>query len=552
MSTLSRRDFVQAGAAASLGLASSPAGADKQAAGPGAENPWLVMVYMAGDNSLSEDMVLALQDLKAEGPLDGDKIVAQFDPSGVGLSAQRYDFSSPRGATLESYRDPDFNPGEISTGSRAALVGFICDAHKKYPQPKQHLLILCGHGSGATEDFLMKDDASKDALTIDEFKGALADATGGGDGALNKKIDVLGLDACYMSMGEVAYEVRESVHYMIGAEGLEPAFGWPYRKILTAARAFLRDKGRHMEPAELATVIVRAYVDHYEDYDRSAGRSVDLAAMDLTRIEGVKHAFAGLVRALKEIDPAGHEKLLLAHWYAQTYKNEQFVDLRDLCERMRIQFGQNSKIGTRCGAVMAAIAGGTGACVIKSGCSGFACQFSHGLSIYFPWAAVSPDYQDLAFAKETGWLEFLQAHVMATRRPPRYSVTPQLPIDVQPRRELIKKLLAGPEAPGDAPVPDVQRAILGRLRGLQALRAGALQPGVLEKAADRVAQTDALAQDYPREISRRVARAGALRDLESRYSNHTRYSDHTRYLGDREKAVKNLPPAIGKAYSPND
>ena len=31
-------------------------------------DPWLVMVYLAGDNNLSEDMVLALQDLKAEGP----------------------------------------------------------------------------------------------------------------------------------------------------------------------------------------------------------------------------------------------------------------------------------------------------------------------------------------------------------------------------------------------------------------------------------------------------------------------------------------------------
>ena len=29
--------------------------------------PWLVMVYMAGDNSLTEEMVLALQDLMLEG-----------------------------------------------------------------------------------------------------------------------------------------------------------------------------------------------------------------------------------------------------------------------------------------------------------------------------------------------------------------------------------------------------------------------------------------------------------------------------------------------------
>ena len=42
------------------------------------------------------------------------------------------------------------------------------------------------------------------------------------------------------------------------------------------------------------------------------------------------------------------------------------------------------------------------ACVIRSGCSGFAYQHSHGLSIYFPWAFVSPDYRNLQFAQAHG------------------------------------------------------------------------------------------------------------------------------------------------------
>ena len=55
-------------------------------------------------------------------------------------------------------------------------------------------------------------------------------------------------------------------------------------------------------------------------------------------------------------------------------------------------------------------------CIIMSGCSGFACQHSYGLSIYFPWGVVSPDYENLVFAKDaeaggTGWRGFLQAHL---------------------------------------------------------------------------------------------------------------------------------------------
>ncbi|HSD67671.1 MAG TPA: hypothetical protein VLF95_13275, partial [Vicinamibacteria bacterium] len=85
------------------------------------------MVYQAGDNNLAEDMVLALQDLAAEGgSLQGSRIVAQLDPSGFGLSAQRYDFGRKApGKPLDEYRDPDSSPSEVNTGSQEALEDFI-------------------------------------------------------------------------------------------------------------------------------------------------------------------------------------------------------------------------------------------------------------------------------------------------------------------------------------------------------------------------------------------------------------------------------------------
>jgi hypothetical protein len=58
--------------------------------------PWLVMLYLAGDNNLTEDMVFALQDLQAVGSTPGTKIVAQLDPSSMGLATQRYDLSESR------------------------------------------------------------------------------------------------------------------------------------------------------------------------------------------------------------------------------------------------------------------------------------------------------------------------------------------------------------------------------------------------------------------------------------------------------------------------
>ncbi len=56
--------------------------------------PWLVMIYLAGDNNLTEEMVMSSAGVWLAGratPVD-DKIMAQFDPSenGAGDSAIRF------------------------------------------------------------------------------------------------------------------------------------------------------------------------------------------------------------------------------------------------------------------------------------------------------------------------------------------------------------------------------------------------------------------------------------------------------------------------------
>ena len=87
------------------------------------------MLYLAGDNSLSEDMVLALQRLQAEGAPEGDQIFAQFDPSGVGLATQRYHFDDTAGKSghqpLDDFLVADVKFPETNTGSPATLRDFI-------------------------------------------------------------------------------------------------------------------------------------------------------------------------------------------------------------------------------------------------------------------------------------------------------------------------------------------------------------------------------------------------------------------------------------------
>ena len=300
------------------------------------EPPWLTMLYMAGDNNLTEEMVLALQDLVAEGAPPGSAIKAQFDPSGEGFDTQRYTFNSERQPPSRVTVTRPL-PAERSTPAvrRRSSISFNGRRRASY-SAMRYALVLSGHGGGTSDDFLMRDENSRDALSMKELQEALAKAADirQSSGDPNRKLDILGFDACFMSMGEVALEVRDYADILVGAEGMEPAFGWPYRRLIAKAKERAGGVNGHPTPENLAREIVEEYVTHYNDFDRTAGRSADLAAIDLRKLDDLVTSFQALVKKLNGLEKRGHNQLLLAHWYTQTYKFDQYADLKDLCLRI--------------------------------------------------------------------------------------------------------------------------------------------------------------------------------------------------------------------------
>jgi hypothetical protein len=272
------------------------------------------------------------------------------------------------------------------------------------------------------------------------------------------------------------------------------------------------------------------------------------------------------------LSEADHKKLLLAHWYAQTYKYDQYVDLKDLCAQIQTEFpDQSSPIWHNCAQVMTAIDG----CVIRSGCSGFACQYSYGFSIYFPWSYVSPDYGNVAFASDTTWPSFLEQHVIATRRVSRYKPDTFFPVlaptkshaEVETaRQKLLDELLSAANAPANAELLTIVNRV-GRLRNLAPVAGDRVEAREdrIKAVAHAVAASDIPTVDVPRELTRRFLRRSGVgpagsRHTEnaptsryserSRYAERSRYSEHSRYVEDRETWVKNLPPEVGTAYFP--
>ncbi len=485
---------------------------------------WNVLVYQAGDNNLSEEMIWALQGMRDFLPREGINVFAQLDPLGAG--PRTYDFTEssdqplgPKGVVLSvvamlkdrdeyvdiadklgdlvqlgKILDNDNHSGlrnylqgchllslecdeahatglatndpivagslvdedatkiwkakedleklysllqacekDLENSASPAMIKKFAKEHINLADPNHRMLVLSGHGSGAVGDFL-KDQNPYSSTNMISFADALE-----GVGAT---IDILGMDSCLMSMAEVCHQIAatEKAKFLVGSEGFITNTGWPYEKILTAL-ANMKDR----EPKEVAEKIVQEYINFYEDY-AFAGISVDCAAIQLSEFEDkFIPAFKELSKLLLEKTPAdkGLDRftnvVLLAHWEAQCYNDDQYVDVHDICKLLKRHYVKEfypdyfDKLDTDeeiKDDVVNAINDVTKSVeevVLHSCYSGPAFQYSRGISVYFPWGLVDyvDAYDDLEFPKATGWGAFLRKLLWKTQREVRPGVGPK-------------------------------------------------------------------------------------------------------------------------------
>jgi hypothetical protein len=314
---------------------------------------------------------------------------------------------------------------EKSASDPAQLKKFLIETMKKH-NANHYMLILSGHGSGAVGDFL-KGGANFTGMSIPRLNRAIEEAMKelGQGGLKKKKIDVLGMDSCLMSMVEVCFELPEVVQFLVGSEGYDPTTGWPYKPILQRL-------SKAATPLEAAQAIVAGYIDYYTDYI-IAGTSVDIALCELSAdnknslASAMKELVEELMKELadeakKEVaDRPVRDAIILAHWEAQAYKRETYTDLWDFCDLLQERFPAGGPIAVWCEEVKKAIETMTHSSARYYGPE---FQHSHGLSVYFPWREIEAElsrYNTLKFAKKetTDWGRLLEQYLTVTRREKR-------------------------------------------------------------------------------------------------------------------------------------
>ena len=408
----------------------------------GTKAAWTVLVYLAGDNNLDQSGVGDLLEMKKVGSTPRVNVVAEFDRASS-RGATRYLLR--KGGTLAA--DAVTSLGRLNTGDPKNLLDFVRWGVKTCPA-ERYALVLWNHGQGWDDTdiyaderhrrfrplsrgrvrralfrppvrrllkaairkyearAILLDDDAKDFLDNVEMKRVLAAAAA----VAGRKLDVLGMDACLMSMAEVGYQVRESAAFAVGSEQTEPGDGWPYDRILRALA-----KQPEMEAKDLSALIVREYLASY-----APGDGVTQSACDLAQAEALASAVAALAKELTAAlgEEALRGRILAARSRVQAYEIPDNVDLADFCALLAVGM-PGSSVARRCADVARVVGTGAegagGSYVVSHGSKGADLAHSRGVAIYFPTMAVSPLYARLDWAQATGWGRFLEAYLSAVR-----------------------------------------------------------------------------------------------------------------------------------------
>jgi hypothetical protein len=249
------------------------------------------------------------------------------------------------------------------------------------------------------------DDSSMDFLDNAKLQQAFQQA----EEKSGQKISLIGMDACLMSMVEVAYQLRTNANCLVASQEVEPMDGWPYTTILESLTDNLQ-----MTPEELAKLIVQKYELYYSEGLRGGGISVTQSATNLKVVEKVADAIGRLAKVLGESlanqDIYAEVALSRAQRKVARFRDKDFADLHDFVKLLRDEYGgDNTELRMVLDEVMNLIIFEVEPQFILANVTGQKKSRAKGLSIYLPTHSYSQFYDRSDFAS-CGWGEFIRVH----------------------------------------------------------------------------------------------------------------------------------------------
>lgn len=357
---------------------------------------WLLLIYIAGDNDLSDAGLEDIQEMCDEGSSSDLHVGVEIDTYGELTGSIRYEITEPDWTGV-AHRKVIERLTEKDSGDPATLQSFVTWGLNRYVA-NNRLLVVWNHGAGfrAPRRDIGYDDFGS-SLNMPEIEGALKRA---GISSSNR-LQVVGFDACLMNMVEIVHHFTDQVEIIVGSQQTEPGDGWPYEKVLKEAK-------HAQTPEELVKGIVKNYINDYklrgiENVTQSAVRTADTQlVIDTLDILGnlLLANFHQIENELREI-----------RMESQTFQMADYIDLIHIAIQIRKRINDPIIV-----AAARNVVDSTKASIISNSKHGPTVANANGLSIWFPasqWVYFNnrAKYMELhCNASQFGWRRFLDRY----------------------------------------------------------------------------------------------------------------------------------------------
>lgn len=266
---------------------------------------WTVIAYMAGDNTLSGNLMSDIEEMRGAGDSANYDVIAAYDGSGKADSACYKVTSQSLSSSKIPLRNVFANPvsdNELNTGDMETLSDFIKYSITNYPSD-QYFLLLSSHGYGWQS--ICQDDTQGTGFHLQKLKVALS----------GYKFDVTLMDACLMSMIEVSYQLNGITDYLVASENNIAGGGNDFTTLLRNLGNNY-SSGSNSDDRNFASNIVDIYRNQYQSETQ---KQRSLIAMDISKLSNVTTPIDNLASCLlnkdfyskhyKEINKAKEEAL---------------------------------------------------------------------------------------------------------------------------------------------------------------------------------------------------------------------------------------------------
>ena len=276
---------------------------------------WGFYVYMAGDNTLYDELTDDLNEMKMVGSNSELEIVALTDKINDDDSHAYHVMKH----NLVEYNLSEINStwqNELDMGNGDTLRDFLIWSSENFPAKKK-ILIIWNHGSGWEK--VAEDGGSY--LTVPEINNSINEYR---EITNETPFTLIGFDACLMGMFEIMYELKEHTEMVHGSEAYEPLEGWTYNNLLYKLNENLNND-------ELAYHVVNDYVESYRNGSVYTSYSVTASVVTSNELDDLWQELDNFSSELNSVLPIFKEEIKDARDRTQRFdQNPNYRDLYDL------------------------------------------------------------------------------------------------------------------------------------------------------------------------------------------------------------------------------